>query len=77
MVGKMIITEYTDKKGNNPCGSEFCQIFRSGKTAKIALNHIKRKNDFSSYNIVKANIFKVGNIYDRQSYKLLNTKDVI
>ena len=72
----MIITEYVTPEGINPCGSSYTQIFREGKTKRIALNSLLSKKSFYGYDIVKANIYRVANIYNRNSYILLASVDV-
>ena len=69
----MIIVEYVNNKNYNPCGSDTTQIFKNGKTLRIAINNMREKNYFRSDDIIKANIYIVQNIYKRETYKLLKS----
>jgi len=75
----MVITEYINDKGVNPCGSRYCQIFRTGKTSRIATNNLINKKRFNlgGHNIVRANIYEVSEIYKRKTYKLIKSVDLI
>ena len=75
----MIVTEYMTEKGINPAGSMYTQIYGKGKTSKIAKNNLLSKKSFTigGNSIEYANIYNVSNMYDRNSYKLLEKITII
>jgi len=66
----MYVVEFCDNKNYSPCGSDFTRIYSSLKTIKILL---KLKFNGISKDITHYNIYRVSNIYNRDSYNLEKT----
>ena len=63
----MLIVEFCNKNNYNPCGSDFTRIYRNLKTTRTLKNLKCSSKDVTHYNI-----YNVSNIYNRDTYQLID-----
>ena len=64
----MFIVEFCNKNNYNYCGSDFTRIYRNLKTTRTLKN---LKFNGTSKDITHYNIYSVSNVYDRDTYILI------